>query len=187
MQTIDWVTTAIAVIALAISAWSFFHDRNRQKTRDEFERRSTQEAAEIQRQLLEIEETRHRWEQEQRNAEESTQRRTDEEARTAAFTVRFGYRDSTRTWARIIATNNGPADARDVELEVFAEKGGRRVDIEPIRGEDYLTAERLQPNESVHFGVAFSLAFPSAADLRYRITWMDGRGSQAMEGRVPVH
>lgn len=187
MQSSDWVTATIALLALSLSTWSWIRDRTRQQDRDDFEKRSTKEAAEIQRQLLEIEETRHGWEQEQRKTEESAQHRADEESRTASFNIRFGFRDSAQTWARIIATNNGPADARNVELDVFAERDGKRVEIDPIRGEDYRTANRLQPNESVHLGTAFSFASPSVADLRYRVTWTDDRGDHTTDGQVPLH
>jgi hypothetical protein len=190
MDEADVVIALIATGALALSTWQFFSDRARSKRRDAFEKRTTEESAETQRKLLEIEETRHRWEQEAREAAASEEARAEEEASAADFTVRFGFRDSARSWGRVIATNNGPADAVDVDLHVFGadvfdEPGGWEP-IDPVFNEDYGLADLLQPSESAHVGVSFGMGGPQPADLRYRILWFDGRGRQQLEGRVPL-
>ncbi|NOX24319.1 MAG: hypothetical protein GXP36_14670 [Actinobacteria bacterium] len=193
MSLSEWVTAGVAFAALVLGIVNFIVERNRaedatvrERQRDEFERRTTEEAVVIQRSLLEIEGRRHNWEQERRAAEATESLRSDEAARTAAMRVRFAYRDSTKTWARILATNHGPADASDVALDVYAEKDGETVEVEPVGGTDYRTADRLQPNESVHVGVAFTFGSPQPEDLRYRLSWVDGRGEQTEEGRVPI-
>jgi len=189
----DLVTGGIAFAALLLGVANLIVERKRakaaaarQRERDEFERRTTEEAVEIQRKLFEIEEQRHDWEQEQRAAEANERLQAEEEASTAAMSIRFAYRDSKKTWARILGTNNGPADATDVNLDIFAEKDGRTVQVEPVAGTDYRTADRLQPSESVHVGVAFTFGSPQPEDLRYRISWVDSRGEQTVGGRVPV-
>ncbi len=193
MDPADWVTGVIALAALLLGIANFIVKRNRAKDtevreqeRDEFERRTTEEAVVIQRKLFEIEEQRHEWEQEQRAAEAAESERADEDAQTAEMSVRFAYRDSARTWARILATNYGPADATDVALDIYAEQDGGTVEVEPVGGTDYRTADLLQPSESVHVGVAFSFGSPQPEDLRYRLSWVDGRGEQTSDGRVPI-
>ena len=193
MSLSEWVTAGVALAALVLGVVNFIVERNRAKDatvrerkRDAFERRTTEEAVEIQRRLFEIEERRHQWEQEQRAAEAAASLRAETAERTAAMKVRFAYRDSARTWARILATNYGPADASDVVLDVYARKDGKRVEVEPVGGTDYRTAERLRPNESVHVGVAFTMGSPQPEDLRYRLSWVDGRGEQTDEGQVPI-
>ena len=110
----DWVQIIIAVIAVLaviLSSTQFFADRSRNKARDEFEERTTNEAAETQRRLLDIEEARHLWEREDREAGAAEAQLAEDQANTANVLVRFGFRDSARSWGRVIATNNGPADA----------------------------------------------------------------------------
>lgn len=109
-------------------------------------------------------------------------------SQAANLKVRFGFRDSAHTWARVIATNYGPADARDVELEVWGERDGRgRIPVVPIRGEDYSKAAVLQPNESIHIGIAFTFGSPSPEDLRYHVSWVDDRGiQQSKVGRAQL-
>ncbi|NIA25564.1 MAG: hypothetical protein GWP04_08325 [Gammaproteobacteria bacterium] len=193
MSLSEWVTAGVALAALVLGVVNFIVERNRaedatvrERERDAFEQRTTEEAVEIQRSLFEIEERRHEWEREQRAAEAVASLRADETARTAAMKVRFAYRDSARTWARILATNYGPADASDVALDVYARQDGKTVEVEPVGGTDYRTADRLQPNESVHVGVAFTFGSPQPEDLRYRLSWVDGRGEQTDEGQVPI-
>jgi len=214
MESADWIIGGIALAALVLGIVQAITTAAREKERDNFERRSTEEAVEIQRKQFEIEEQRHAWEQEERSepaqrqptdeeersepaqrqptdeeerSTEPAQRQpTDEEEQTAGMQVRFAFRDSARTWARILATNYGPADARDVALAIHAESEGSTVVVEPIGGMDYGTAEMLQPSESVHVGVAFTFGSPQPEDLRYRLSWVDGRGEQERQGRVPI-
>lgn len=197
MESADWVTGVLALAALglgvlnsAIASRRHKASVKREKDRDAFERRTTSEAVEIERKLLEIEEDRHAHEQATRESEASEASQAEEESKIADLIVRFAYRDSARTWGRVIATNVGPADARTVELELWAERPGtsERVEVEPIRGEDYSTAPRLRPNESVHIGLAFSMGSPAPEDLRYQTYWVDDRSvDQSRIGRVPVH
>ncbi len=193
MSLSEWITAGVAVAALFFGIANSIVERNgakdatvRERERDAFERRTIEEAVEIQRSLFEIEERRYDWEQEQRAAEATERLCADEAARTAAMRVRFAYRDSAKTWARILVTNYGPADASDVALDVYARKDGKTVEVEPVGGTDYRTADRLQPNESVHVGVAFTFGSPQPEDLRYRLSWVDGRGEQTREGQVPI-
>jgi hypothetical protein len=196
MDIADWViaviagvTAVIAVLALGLSGWQFFDQRGRNRERDAFENRATEEAAETQLRLLKIEETRHEWEQEERDAAAADEARAGEEASTADITVRFGFRDSAHSWGRVIATNNGPADALNVELQIFAEDvlGDVVGPVKSISGEYYGMADALQPTESVHIGVSLAMIGFSPEDLRYRITWVDSQGEpQSKEGRVPV-
>lgn len=136
--------------------------------------------------MLEIEEERYAWELQRRNEESERTRQAEERLRTAAFSVTFAYRDSARTWASVVARNSGAADAQDVTLDVWGDQGDRRAEVDRVKGQDYGTAEMLQSGETVHVAVAFSLGSPSAEDLRYRLTWIDGRGAQADEGQVPA-
>jgi hypothetical protein len=193
VETVDWITGGIALAALLLGVANVVVDRRRasdtakrESERDEFERRTTEEAVDIQRRVFEIEERRHGWEQQERAAEDAERQRLDEEGHTAEMRVRFAFRDSARTWGRILATNYGPADATDVTLDVYAEQNGQTVDVEPVSGTDYRTADVLQRNESVHIGVAFSSGSPQLEDLRYRLSWVDGRGGQTAEGRIPI-
>jgi hypothetical protein len=71
----------------------------------------TEEAVTIQRKLADIEAERHRWELEGRNHAAAAREQAEEQARSATFQIRFAYRDSAQTWARIVATNDGQADA----------------------------------------------------------------------------
>lgn len=84
----------------------------------------------LQRRLLEIEETRHDWERRGRINEEEEERCRLEISRTAAFTVTFAFRDSAKTWARIIARNNGPALARSVRLDVWGVSVDGRAEVD---------------------------------------------------------
>lgn len=152
----------------------------------EQELQAAQKAPEIQRRLLEIEEERFAWEREKRSEESERERKAEELSRTAAFTLIFAYRDSSRTWARVIARNNGPAAARDVELDIWGDRGDGRVEVDRVKGQDYGVADLLRPGETVHVAIAFTMGSPSAEDLRYRLTWTDGCGAQADERQVPV-
>lgn len=194
VELVDWITGAVAVAGLGLGIINFLADRTRvsettkrETERDEFERSANEVAADFQRRLVEIEETRHGWEQQERTDEEVRRQRFDQEALTAEMKVRFAYRDSAQTWARILATNGGPAEANDVVLDVYAERNGQTIDVGPVSGEDHRTADQLPPNESVYVGVVFSLGSPLPADLRYRLSWVDGRGPQKDEGQVPVN
>jgi hypothetical protein len=178
---LDWpVVISLLIGAAGLILGIVNHNQN--TDRDAFQRRSNEEAAETQRRLLQIEETRHSWEQKARGLEESKERETAEDARSATFVVRFGFRDSARGWARIIATNTGPAVARDVELEVWGEREGKRVPVGLIAGEDSRAASELVPGESVHLGIAFTIGFAGAEELRYKVSWDDDRGAQKKEG-----
>jgi len=186
MEATDWITGGIAIAALILGIVQAATTAARENKRDRFEKRSTDEAVEVQRKLLEIEEQRHAWEQEERTTDAAERQSAGEHAQTAEMVVRFAFRDSARTWARILATNSGPADATDVVLAIHAEREGHTGAVEPIGGTDYGTAERLQASESVHVAVAFTFGSPQPEDLRYRLTWVDGRGDQERQGRVPV-
>ncbi len=188
LSFVDWALV-IAFVALVVSFVKILLDRSRNKKRDAFEKRTTQEAAETQRRILEIREAQHAWDREDRDAKVEAEHLAEEEANSADVLIRFGFRDSVHSLGRVIATNHGPANAVDVDLHIF---GANVLDeawepIEPIFGEDYGLADLLHPTESVHVGVSFGMGGgPQPADLRYRITWYDGRGRQKREGRVPI-
>lgn len=194
MTLAEFLTVAIALSGLALGVRSYFRDQKRDEDtakvdgeRHAFERRMTEEAVTIQRQLAEIEVERHRWELEARGRDTAEREQAEQQARSAAFLIRFAYRDSARTWARIVATNEGKADAFSVRLAVLGEtRDGDLVEVEPVGGTDYGISDRIQTGESVHVGVAFSLGFPQPSDLRYRLTWIDTNGDHEQEGRVPV-
>lgn len=194
MTPAESLTVLIAASGLALGIRSYFRDKKRDDVeakldakRHAFEKRINEEAVATQLKLLRIEEERHRWEREERGTKEAQRQETEQQERTASFRIRFGYRDSARTWARIIATNEGQADAFSVRLVVLAEtRDGDLVDVEPVGGTDYGVGARLHQGESVSIGVAFSLGFPQPDDLRYRLTWVDANGEQVQEGRVPV-
>jgi len=194
MTLAEFLTVAIAFTGLALGMRSYLRDKRRDEDtvkvdaeRHAFERRMTEEAVTIQRQLAEIEAERHRWELEARGLAAAERKQAEQRERSAAFRIRFAYRDSAQTWARIIATNEGEADALSVRLAVLAEtRDEDLVDVEPVGGTDYGISDRIQTGESVHVGVAFSLGFPQPSDLRYRLTWVDTNGEQEQEGRVPV-
>lgn len=194
MTLAELLTVLIAAAALGLGIRSYFRDKKRddetaklEAERHAFEKRINEEAVATQLNLLRIEEERHRWEREERGIEEAQRREAELQESRALFRIRFGYRDSAQTWARIIATNEGRADAFSVRLTVLAEtRGGDLVDVEPVGGTAYGTADRLQQGESVSLGIAFSLGFPQPDDLRYRLTWVDTNGEQVQEGRVPT-
>ena len=194
MTLTELLTVLIAASGLGFGIRSYFRDKTRDDEaaeldaeRHAFEKRINGEAVATQLKLLQIEEERHRWEREQRGIEEAHRREAELQERTAFFRIRFGYRDSAQTWARIIATNEGQADAFSVRLAVLAEtRDGDLVDVEPVGGTDYGIADRLQQGESVSVGIAFSLGFPQPDDLRYRLSWVDASGEQLQEGRVPT-
>lgn len=194
MTLAEFITVAIAFAALALGVRSYFRDERRDEDtakveteRHAFEQRMTGEAVTIQRKLADIEAERHRWELEERNHAAAEREQAEEQARSATFQIRFAYRDSAQTWARIVATNDGKADAYSVRLAVLAQtREEDLVEVEPVGGTDYRVADRLQTGESVHTGVAFSLGFPQPSDLRYRLAWVDTNGEQEQEGRVPI-
>lgn len=179
-------SAAVALLALGLSIFNFLIGNRREQDRDQFQRRMTEEAVETQKQLLIIEERRHDWEQQERRMQEEREREVEEGAISSSFSIRSGYRDSAHTWARVIATSEGPANARDVELDVWYEVDNERIEIQTLKGQDHRSAERLAPNESVHVAILFSLASPPTHTLRYRVDWTDGRGPQTREGQVPV-
>lgn len=180
------VSALMAIGALILGFYNFVTANRRERERDEFQRRMTEEAVETQRQLLVIEEQRLGWERQAREAEEGRRRQAEEKVRGATFAIRSSYRDSARTWARVIATNQGPAQARDVFLDVWYDYDGQRREIDTLAGHDQRRAESLAPNESVHVAVVFSLASPPAHNLRYQVRWTDDRGSQVDAGQVPL-
>jgi len=143
-------------------------------------------AAKTEGRFLAIEETRFQWDQESRAVETAAAAAEDERRRSATFGVRFGFRDSARTWGRLIARNNGPSEATDVTLTVGAVVDGEPVEVEPVGGTDYGSSEVLKPNESVHVGVAFTFGSPGPEDLTYRLLWSDGLGTHEDEGRIPL-
>jgi hypothetical protein len=180
------VSALVALVALAMSIYNLVVGNRRERERDEFQKRTTEEAVETQRQLLVIEETRHRWERQERTIEEENERQAEESSKATDFLIRFGYRDSARSWARVIATSSGPAQARDVTLDVWGEIGGERHDVRTMGGHDYREADHLSPGESVHVAIVFTLASPPAEALRYCVDWTDDRGAQTKEGQVPL-
>jgi hypothetical protein len=194
MTLAELLTIIIAFAGLALGVRSYFRDKRRDEetatvdaNRSEFEQRMTEEAVTIQRQLAEIEVQRHSWELEARQDAATLAEELVERARSADFAVRFAYRDSRHTWARILASNTGQATARDVRLELLAENSdGDPVDVDPVGGTDYRTADLLQPGESVHVGIAFTFGSPQPEDLRYRISWTDDRGPHQKSAQVPL-
>jgi hypothetical protein len=139
----------------------------------------------LDRRLVTIEETRHRWEQMERDELEAEKKAEEERARSAGFDVYYADRDSAQTWGRVIARNRGPAEAVDAELEVSGIARGRQVLVSDGQHE-HTTAERLQPGESVHADVSFTMDSPPREALRYRLSWTDGRGPQTAEKQVPL-
>lgn len=193
MTLAEFLTVLIAFGGLALGVRSYFRDqrRDREATRAEaerfeFEKRMNEENVTITRHLLDIEARRHQWELEERELAAAEQKEAEEQARSANFTISFAYRDSAHTWARILATNRGEATARNVRLEVWGARDGGHQEIDPLGGTDYRNADKLQPGESVHVGVVFTLASPQPEDLQYRVSWEDDRGEQEIEGRVPL-
>ena len=193
MTLAELLTVLIAFGGLALGVRSYFRDQRRDREatkvvaeRFEFEKRINEENATITRHLFDIEARRHQWELEARGLTAAEREAAEEHARSANFAIRFAYRDSAHTWARILATNRGEATARNVRMEIWGERDGGRQEVEPIGGTDYRNAIRLQPGEGVHVGVVFTLASPQPEDLRYRVSWEDDRGEQEIEGRVPL-
>lgn len=170
----DFVVAVVAVLAFLLSVRAYFRD----KRRDD-------ETAELQRRIVKIEEARHEWEREERAADKEAARRAEEQSRAADFRIRFSYRGSKRTTGRIVARNEGQAIATGVLLDVWGERDGVHQEAPTYGGAGYHHADRLQPGESVHYDAHFTMRSPQPADLRYRITWTDGRGEQRREGRVP--
>lgn len=193
MTLAEFLTVVIAFGGLALGVRSYFRDQRRDREatkvdaeRFEFEKRINEENVTITRHLFDIEARRHRWELEARGLAAAEREETEEQARSANFEIRFAYRDSAHTWARILATNRGEATARNVRLEVWGARDGGRQEIEPLGGTDYRDANTLQPGESAHVGVVFTLASPQPEDLRYRVLWEDDRGEQEIDGQVPL-
>lgn len=193
MTLAEFLTVLIAFGGLALGVRSYFRDQRRDREaakvnveRFEFEKRINEENTTITRQLFDIEARRHQWELEARDLAEAEREGAEEMARSAKFAIRFAYRDSAHTWARILATNHGQAVARNVRLEVWGARDGGHQEIEPLGGTDYRNANQLQPGESVHVGIVFTLASPQPEDLRYRVSWEDDRGEQEIEGQLPV-
>ena len=193
MALAEFLTVLIAFGGLALGVRSYFRDQRRDREaekinaeRFEFEKRINEENATITRQLFDIEARRHQWELEARDLAAAERDEADERARSAEFAIRFAYRDSAHTWARILATNHGEAMARNVRLEVWGIRDGGHQEIELLGGTDYRNASQLQPGESVHLGAVFSLASPQPEDLRYRVSWEDDQGEQEIEGQVPL-
>ena len=136
--------------------------------------------------LAAIEEARFAQEQQRRIAELERERLDYEASRSAEFSLRFGFRNSAKAWGRVIARNEGPADASNVVLEVWGVRDGERVEIAPIDGGSRGSASLLRPSESVSMDLAFTFGTPGPADLRYRIEWTDGMGTKEQEGEVPA-
>ena len=193
MTLAEFLTVLIAFCGLALGVRSYIRDQRRDREtakvnveRFEFEKRINEENTTITRQLFDIEARRHQWELEARDLAAAEREGAEEKARSAKFAIRFAYRDSAHTWARILATNHGEAMARNVRFEVWGARDGGHQEIEPLGGTDYRNANQLQPGESVHVGVVFTLASPQPEDLRYRVSWEDDQGEQEIEGQVPV-
>jgi DNA invertase Pin-like site-specific DNA recombinase len=88
---------------------------------------------------------------------------------------------------------DGEADTVRLAVELVLDHGvscyeedKETVDVERVSATDYRTANRLQANESVHVDVDFSFGSSQPEDLRYRLSWVDGRGEQTAECRVPI-
>lgn len=193
MTLAEFLTVLIAFGGLALGVRSYFRDQRRDREatkvedeRFEFEKRINEENATITRQLFDIEARRHQWELEARELAEATREEAHERERFAKFAIRFAFRDSAHTWARILATNQGEATARNVRLEVWGARGGGHQEVEPLGGTDFRNADQLQPGESVHVGVVFTFASPQPEDLRYRVSWEDDQGEQEIEGQLPL-
>lgn len=137
--------------------------------------------------LVEIEEARYAREEEARFAELEQRRMADEASRTAEWSVRFAFRDSAETRGRVIARNEGPAPASAVSLEVWAARGGNRVEIEPLRGGDQGPTALVEQGGSVHLDFAFDLATPNPEDWFYLLRWTDGVDVKEKTGRVATN
>jgi hypothetical protein len=164
----------VSVLAIVLAGWTFARQDNRDK-----------ETASIQRRLSDIEETRHTWEQQDRAEAEAQKRKAAEREMSAEFKVQFRHKDGAKSYGRLSATNQGPADARDAVLDVWADHGADRIDVTPVQGTGTQSAERLRPNEAVYTDLVFTMGRPSAEHLRYHLDWTDDRGPQSDEGRVP--
>lgn len=178
----DVVIAVVAVLSLFLSTLVFYRDTKRGK------RTSTlvQETADLQRRMVEIEEERQAWKHEERESDRAAIRLAEERARSADLRIRFSFRNSDHSIGRVIARNEGQADATGVTLEVWGERDGERHEMSTYGGADDHRASRLQTGESVHYDALFTLSSPQATDLRYRITWTDGLGDQQQKGRVPA-
>ena len=191
-------TLAVATVLIALGGFglgirSYFRDKTRDEEtrrveveRHAFERKMAEQSAAIQQRLADIEEVRHRRELDAVATADAEREEAEQRRRTAGLVVQFNYRDSKHSWARIAATNHGPADATGVTLGVYGEIDGDRVEINEIANEDYGTTDRLQTNESVHVSTSFTMGSPQPADLRYHLSWTDGRGRRNISGQVPV-
>lgn len=182
---LDVIVAIVAIAAFGLSLRVYFRDKN-----------LGEKTAELQRRIVEIEETRLAREEAQlvadneaalraRKERAEAGRRAQRAGRSANFDLRFTMKSRDR--GRLIATNNGPADASNVLLEVWGERGGGRQEVYPFDGDDTRRADRLQPRESIGYEAIFSLSSPRPEDLRYRLTWVDGNGDQEKLGRAPVN
>lgn len=138
----------------------------------------------VQKRLLAIEEETHAWRREEREAIEAERRALEEETKTADFGVKTRPVDLAAS--QVIAQNRGPAEAFDVALEIWGERDGSRLDAPIFAANSQLQADRLRPAETVHAHLIFGIGQPSRNELRYRLSWTDGRGPQDEEGRVPL-
>ena len=114
---LDVVVAIVALAAFGLSLRVYFRDKN-----------LGEETADLQRRIVEIEETRLAREEAQLATDEQAARRAEAERtesnrraqlaeRSANFDLRFSMRSRDR--GRLIATNNGPGDASNVFLEVW--------------------------------------------------------------------
>jgi len=154
---------------------------DRENDRDEFQKRIAEEQVEIQRKSYELALEVH-----QANLEPEPEPEPEPEEANA-FSIRFAYRDSSRSWARFIATYHGSPEALEVELDVWFEKDDQTIVIDTIAGMDHSVADHLDPGQSVHVAFVFSLATPGPEYLRYKVTWLDPAiGFRVQTGNVPV-
>jgi hypothetical protein len=173
--------SALAIIAtIAVAAWKLRTDRDFHS----WQKSMTEEAVNAQLRSLEIDDARHARERATWEADAAEFESPQPEAPITPedlaevvrpeplqpplvvvganeFTVVFAWRDSARTWARLIARNDGPGDARDVKLDIWGDSGGVGSEARRMPGMDRGESDRLRPNEAVHIAVVSTLATSS--------------------------
>ena len=194
----NWLALAALLVAGIVGAvdWKRGQDAaKRERERDDWQKKVVEEQVEIQRQQAETQrksyelslEVHESQRQQAEPAPPTDEQPSEAEPEPPAFSIRFAYRDSAHQWARLIATYNGPTQARNVLLSVWGERDGQRLDAFAVQGMDFRHADKLPVGDSVHTAVAFGIGTPAAHELHYKVEWTDERRKKrTQEGPVPL-